>query len=98
MLLGVGANFDVLPESRITTDLNHLYFANTFILEFARQRGGIDRDIGWDLSTAVIVRPFASQHLVLRMSGAVLFPGSGLRSLIGASTLYSMSGDVVLRY
>ncbi len=48
ILLGAGADFDVLPELRVSTNINHLWFANTTIVEALRQQGSISQDMGWD--------------------------------------------------
>ena len=48
------------------------------MLETLRNEGSIPKDIGWDLSTAAIWRPKATQNIVFRLSGAVLVPGNGL--------------------
>ncbi|WP_184018571.1 hypothetical protein [Sphingobium boeckii] len=81
MLLGAGADFDLTPEFRISTNANHLWFANTATLKALRTEGSIPRDIGWDLSTAAIWRPKATQNIVLRLSAAVLQPGKGFKDL-----------------
>ena len=41
----------------------------------------IRRDVGWDLSAALIYRPSAIQNVVFRLSGALLQPGTGFRDL-----------------
>ena len=43
--------------------------------------GAIPSDLGWDLSLATNWRPFETQNIVLRASGAVLAPGSGFHHL-----------------
>jgi hypothetical protein len=81
MLLGVGADFDVLPEFRISTNVNHLWFENTATLRALRQEGSIPKEIGWDLSAAAIYRPKMVQNAVFRLSAAVLDPGDGFSDL-----------------
>ena len=77
ILLGGGADFDVLPQLRISTNINHVSFANTAVVEALRQQGSISPDLGWDYSVATIWRPWQTQNIVFRASGAVLEPGSG---------------------
>ena len=38
-------DFDLLPEWRMSFNLNHLWFADTEVLEVSRNQGGIDKDI-----------------------------------------------------
>ncbi len=81
MLAGVGADFDVLPELRVSANANRLWFQTTQVLETLRQEGSIPKSIGWDLSAAVIYRPAFVQNAVFRLSGAVLDPSRGFRDL-----------------
>lgn len=85
ILLGAGGDFDLLPTLRVSANLNHLWFANTAVLQALRNEGSIPRDIGWDLSAAAIWRPKLTQNLVLRASAAVLQPGAGFRDLFANS-------------
>jgi hypothetical protein len=102
MLLGAGADFDVLPELRISANANHLWFENTATLQALRNEGSIPKAIGWDLSTAAIWRPHATQNIVFRLSGATLLPGAGFRDLFTNSernrNYYSVLGNLILSY
>jgi hypothetical protein len=81
MLLGVGADFDLTPQFRLSANVNHIWMQNTAVIQALRQQGTVRRDIGWDLSAAAIWRPIGIQNLVFRLSGAVLQPGQGFRDL-----------------
>ncbi len=102
LLLGVGADVDVLPELRISYNANHLSFNNTEILQLLREQGNIHKDIGWDLSTTANWRPFDTQNVIYRMSGAVLVPGQGFKDLFSSESsdklYYSVVFDVILAY
>ena len=102
MLLGAGADFDLLPELRLSANANHLWFENTATLQALRNEGSIPRSIGWDLSTAAIWRPHATQNIVFRLSGATLLPGAGFRDLFTNSErnrdYYSVLGNVIVSY
>jgi ATP synthase subunit 6 len=102
LLLGGGADFDLLPELRVSGNLNHLWFATTAVLQALRMEGSIPRDIGWDLSAAATYRPHFNQNLVFRMSGALLKPGDGFRDLFTnaprTGSYYSVLFNAVLAY
>jgi hypothetical protein len=108
VLAGVGGDFDLLPELRLSTNFNYLRFVSTAPLEFLRHQANIPDSLGYDLSAALTYRPLFTQNVVFRLSGAVLFPGSGLRALFntpgGAAlfgsggNLYSVLANVVLTY
>ena len=98
MLLGVGGDFDLTPELRLSTNFNHLWFADTTVVEVARNQGGISKSIGWDLSTALIWRPFQNQNAVLRLSYAQLLPGAGFEALFPDEDAYSLLANVTFTY
>jgi len=79
-----------------------LWFENTSVLEALRNEGSIPRAIGWDLSTAAIWRPKATQNIVARLSAAALVAGSGFRDLfenVGDHRVYaSVLANVILSY
>ena len=81
VLLGAGGDFDLTPNFRVTANANHLWFANTSVLQTLRNEGSIPKDIGWDLSLSTIWRPKAAQNVVFRLSGAVLEAGKGFKDL-----------------
>ncbi len=80
-LVGAGADFDVLPELRLSTSVNHLSFVHTESMEALRMDGSIDKEIGWDVSAAATYRPGFIQNFVFRLSGAALLPGDGFKDL-----------------
>ncbi|MEQ1439437.1 hypothetical protein AAG565_08740 [Fontimonas sp. SYSU GA230001] len=99
VLLGIGADLDLTPQLRLSTNLNQLAFADTAVIEAARQQANIDRDIGLDVSLAAIWRPFFTQNVVFRASGAVLVPGGGYKALYGDDELpYSVLLNLTLTY
>ncbi|MSP48688.1 MAG: hypothetical protein EXQ95_05105 [Alphaproteobacteria bacterium] len=102
VLVGGGADVDLLPELRFSVNANRLWFANTKVLDALRMQEGIDRSIGWDLSAALTYRPFLTQNVVLRLSGAVLLPGRGFKELFDAADgdkrYYSVLTNLVLTY
>ena len=102
VLAGVGADFDLTPELRLSGNANHLWFADTTTLQVLRSEGSAPKDIGWDLSMAAIWRPKATQNIVARLSAAALLPGAGFRDLFtdrNRSDAYlSILANVILTY
>jgi hypothetical protein len=102
LLLGVGADLDVLPELRVSLNANHLSFNNTKILEILRQQAPVRNDIGWDLSATANWRPFDTQNVIFRASGAVLVPGDGFKDLLASQAsdklYYSVVLNLILAY
>ncbi|TDR40883.1 hypothetical protein DFR29_112197 [Tahibacter aquaticus] len=99
-LIGIGADFDLTPQTRLSGNINQLWFDKTEILEAARNQADIGRGIGTDVSVAWIWRPYATQNIVWRLSGAALLPGAGFKDLYGdqKSAYYSVLGNLILTY
>jgi hypothetical protein len=101
-LVGVGADFDILPELRLIANATWLTFANTSSLQALRVQGPIDKNIGYDVSAGLVYRPLFIENVVFRFSGAVLFPESGMRDLFDAtgqhSPFYSVLANLILTY
>lgn len=108
MLAGVGADFDILPELRLSTNFNYMRFADTAPLEFLRHQANIPNSLGYDLSAALTYRPLFTQNVVMRLSSAILLPGDGLRALYNTpggtglfgngGFLFSVLANVVVTY
>lgn len=101
-LAGVGADFDVLPELRLLANVSWLAFDDTATLEVLRNQAPIDREIGWDVSGGIVWRPLFIENVVLRLSGAVLFPEDGFEQLFDDREkdppFYSVLANLVLTY
>jgi hypothetical protein len=98
-LLGLGADLDLTPSTRLSFNANHLWFAETAVLEAARNQGKIETEIGFDLSISAIYRPFATQNIVGRLSAAYLIPGEGFENLYGTDqSPYSILANLTLMY
>ena len=101
-LVGIGADFDVLPQLRVSTNINHVWFANTAVVQALRQQGSISNDMGWDYSVSTIWRPRMTQNVVFRLSGAIFSPGAGFNSLLTTvghdQAFYSILLNTVLSF
>ncbi len=102
ILLGVGADFDLTPEFRLSTNVNHLWFHKTDTVQALRTEGSIPTDIGWDVSAAAIYRPSAIQNIVFRLSAAVFDPGKGFGDLFtqrgGDDRFYSVLFNAIVSF
>ncbi len=99
-LIGFGFDADILPELRVSMNLNLLWFDDTSVLESLRQQGAIAKNLGQDLSAALIWRPYQSQNIVVRLSAATLLSGSAFDQLYGSdySQPYSILANIILTY
>ena len=100
VLLGAGADFDFTPETRLTLNVNQLWFEDSAVVEAVRNQGNVDEDIGLDMSVSVIWRPTMIQNVVFRLSGAALLPGEGFKDLFGRDERmpYSVLANLTLTY
>jgi hypothetical protein len=97
-LFGFGADFDVLPELRVSVNSNELFFDTTAVLEATQNGRHIGRNIGLDTSVGLIYRPFQTQNVIFRLSGAVLLPGDGFKDLYGDHLGYSVLSNLILAF
>lgn len=101
ILLGVGADIDVLPELRVVSSISKLEFENTNVLGVLRQQKPPSTDLGIDASIGFQYRPFFSQNVVINGSLARLFPGKGYKELFdneNAKRPYSLLFNVILSF
>lgn len=98
-LVGVGADFDLLPQLRLLANASWLTFVDTEPLERLRQQAGIHRPIGFDLSAGIIYRPLFIENVVFQVSTAFLLPGKGFEDLYPADGVYySALANIILTY
>ena len=99
VLLGVGADIDVLPEVRLVANLNKLEFDNTNVLGTLRQQRPPSTDLGIDASIGFQYRPFFTQNVVVNGSFAKLIPGTGYKELFpDDKDPYSFLFNVILNF
>jgi hypothetical protein len=102
LLVGIGADLDVLPELRVTGNISYLRFDDTAVLETLRPQGKIDKEIGTDLSLAFVYRPLFINNVTMRLAGSALLPGDGFRQLFddrnNTFAFYSVLANVILTY
>jgi hypothetical protein len=97
-LYNVGVDIAATPKLQITTNVNWLFFDDTSSLETVRQDGSIDSEIGVDISTGILYRPFLNNNVQIRVGAAALLPGDGLENLYGDDTLYQAFSNLILLY
>ncbi len=102
VLLGAGADLDLTPNLRVSGNLNHIWFADTAVIQALRQEGSIPNEVGWDYSVAAIWRPLMTQNIVFRLSAAALDPGAGFKDLFTdrarSGRFYSVLLNTVLAF
>ena len=98
VLAGIGTDLDLTPKLRVSLNVNQLWFDDTAVLEAARNQGGIDTEIGRDISLSLIYRPFTSQNVIVRFAAATLLPGDGYEALYGDETPFSVFANLILAY
>ncbi|MFK7858366.1 MAG: hypothetical protein AB8B64_06090 [Granulosicoccus sp.] len=98
VLLGVGADMDLMPSLRLSVSVNSLFFDKTEVLEAARNQPDIDKDIGLDASVSLTYRPLTSQNIVLRGSYATLLPSAGFDDLFPDETAGYFFFNATLNY
>jgi hypothetical protein len=95
----LGADFEVTPKLRMVATANYLRFDTTETLELLLFQGGIDEEIGWDLSVGARWRPYLNENVVVLGGVAAFLPGDGFRDVYeDGSTLFAAFADLVLTF
>lgn len=97
-LIGAGTDMDLTATTRLSFNINQLWFNETEVLDVARNQAGIGKNIGLDVSASVIYRPLMTQNIVLRLSYAKLLPGSGFKDLYGGGSADSLLANIIFTY
>lgn len=100
-LLGVGADFDVLPTLRVLSNISYLRFNETEVLGVLRNQAAPSNELGTDISAGLQWRPLYSQNIVISGSFAALMPGKGMRELYpdeDTVPLYSALFNILLAF
>jgi hypothetical protein len=99
-MVGAGADLDLTPELRLLGNVSWLAFENTSSLRTLRTQGRIDNEIGLDVSLGILYRPLFIENVVLRVSGAMLFPDDGFQQLFDdrSDEFYSVLANLVITY
>ena len=97
-LYNVGVDFEILPELKLINNLSFLQFDQTDFLQTVRQDGSISRNIGVDVSTGLLYRPFLNNNVQIRFGVASLTPSAGLKNLYGDKMLYNVFSNLIFLY
>lgn len=97
-LYNVGVDAEVLPQLKLITNASFLQFDDVATLNALRQDGSFSRDLGFDLSSGVLYRPFLNNNVQLRGGVAALFTDQGFENLFGDDVLWDVFTNVILLY
>jgi hypothetical protein len=63
-----------------------------------RQDAAIGNDIGVDLSTGIIYRPFLNNNVQIKLSTGFLLPDQGIKRIYGDQTLFYTATNLIFQY
>lgn len=98
LMYNVGFDADITPRLKWINNATYLQFADPEVLRLVLNDNGIDRDIGLDLSTGIIYRPFHNNNVILNAGISVLIPAEGFKEIYSSETLYSGFVSLTLTY
>jgi hypothetical protein len=97
-LYNLGADVEILPELKLINNASFLQFDDVSSLEVVRQDGSFGRNIGVDLSSGVLYRPFLNNNVQIRAGASCLLPSGATKNLFGDEVIYSLFGNLILQY
>ena len=97
-LVNAGVDFELTPKLKLINNLTFLQFDDTSVIRAVRQDGSISRNIGYDLSSGLVYRPFLNNNVILRAGASALFTDSGFENLFGDRVLFDLFTNLTLQY
>ena len=97
-LYNVGMDIEVLPELKLINNATFLEFDQPAVLKTQRQDGSMGRELGVDLSTGFLYRPFLNNNVQLRAGVGVFLPAHGYDNLFGDRVNYDAFTNIILQY
>lgn len=97
-LAGVGGDFDLLTQLRMSINANSLFFADPAVVAIARNQSFTQHFIGEDVSVSFTYRPLDTQNIILRTSYAQLFTGGASRALFNNGNPGYFLFNLILAY
>jgi hypothetical protein len=97
-LAGIGGDFDLWTQVRVSINANSLFFADPAVVAVARNQAFTQHYIGEDVSVAFTIRPLDTQNIVLRTSYAQLFTGGASEALFPTKNPYYFLFNLILAY
>lgn len=94
----LGVDFEITPKLKLINNVSYLQFDRVESLEAVRQDGSFDRDIGFDLSSGLLYRPFLNNNVQVRLGAGTLFVDDGFENLFGNKQLYQVFTNLILQY
>jgi hypothetical protein len=97
-LAGLGVDFDVLTQVRVSLNANSLFFIDPEVVAVARNQAFDQRYIGEDVDISLIIRPLDTQNIVIRTSYAQLFTGGASEALFPTKNPGYFLFNIILAY
>ena len=97
-LYNAGVDFEVTPRLKWINNFTFLQFDNESSLRAVRQDASIGKNIGFDLSSGLLYRPFLNNNVQIRVGSAILLPGSGTEDLFEHDRLYHVFSNLTFLY
>jgi hypothetical protein len=96
--LGLGLDLALTPQLTVSLDANQLWFDKTGVLDALLNQTAIPKRLGAEATLDAIWRPFATQNVILRLSGSQMARGPGYRAVYGGSNPFSVFALLILNY
>jgi hypothetical protein len=97
-LFNLGLDIDITSKFKWINNASYLQFDAPESLQQLRQDSAIGNDIGVDLSTGFIYRPFLNNNIQIKAGTGFLLPDDGIKRIYGDETLFHVFTNLILQY
>jgi hypothetical protein len=97
-LLGLGLDLTLTPQLTVSLDANQLWFDKTDVLDALLNQAAIPKRLGAEVTLDALWRPFATQNVIVRLSGSQMMRGPGYRAVYGGANPFSAFALLILNY
>ncbi len=98
LLYNVGFDAEITPKLKWINNVSYLQFVDPEVIQLVLNDESIGHDIGVDISTGIIYRPYLNNNMIINAGVSALIPAGGLKELYSTDILYSAFVSLTLVY
>ncbi len=94
----LGIDIEILPQLKMLNNYSFIRLDDSAVIEQLRQDGSISQNLGYDLSTGFLYRPFLNNNVQFKLGGALFIPEDGFANLFGSELYFQTFTNLIFTY